>query len=47
MTLRFFLVALLMGATLAQSREPSPQDATKAILAFEKYDVVGMEAAHR
>ncbi|HXB69850.1 MAG TPA: hypothetical protein VNY05_16475 [Candidatus Acidoferrales bacterium] len=33
--------------TLAQSNDPQPQDATTAILAaFDKYDVVGMNAAH-
>jgi hypothetical protein len=33
--------------TLAQSNDPQPQDATKAILAaFDKYDVVGMNAGH-
>ena len=48
MTIRCVLVAALAGgAAAAQSREPIPQDAAAAILAaFEKYDVVGMSAAH-
>jgi len=33
--------------TLAQSNDPQPEDATTAILAaFDKYDVVGMNAGH-
>lgn len=40
----FFFVPVI---TLAQSSDPRPEDATKAILAaFDKYDVVGMSAGH-
>jgi hypothetical protein len=42
------LIIFLSGAgVFAQQRDPKPQDATKAILAaFDKYEVVGMGAAH-
>jgi hypothetical protein len=56
--LRSYRVATMLGLsisagllvpiiTLAQSNDPQPQDATTAILAaFDKYDVVGMNAGH-
>jgi hypothetical protein len=40
----FFFVPVI---AMAQSKDPQPQDATKAILAaFDKYDVVAMNAGH-
>jgi len=38
---------LFCAVALPQGSDPKPQDATKAILAaFDKYEVVGMQAAH-
>jgi hypothetical protein len=38
---------LAISLVVAQSTDPRPQDATQAILAaFDRYDVVGMSAAH-
>jgi hypothetical protein len=46
--IRLVLISLLFcPAALSQGSDPKPQDATKAILAaFDKYQVVGMGAAH-
>src|ERR1700731_1872779 len=48
MLLRIAAISLLfrtLGTT--QANEPTPQEATKAILAaFDKYEVVGMHSAH-
>lgn len=44
----YVAVTVLSAAFVrAQSRDPQPQDATKAVLAaFDKYDVVALNAAH-
>ena len=43
----FLTVTALFGVASPQGNNPTPQDATKAILAaFDKYEIVGMEAAH-
>jgi hypothetical protein len=46
--IRVVLVVFLFSAvTLPQGSDPRPQDAAKAILAaFDKYQIVGMGAAH-
>src|SRR2546422_10847145 len=41
------LYFLIVGRCVAQGSDPKPRDATTAILAaFDKYQVVGMGAAH-
>ena len=46
--IRLVLISFLFCAVaLPQGSDPKPQDATKAFLAaFDKYEVVGMQAAH-
>jgi hypothetical protein len=40
-------VATFVGVASSQGNDPKPQDATEAILAaFDKYEIVGVEAAH-
>src|SRR5262245_24476732 len=44
---RSVLAGLLFALVASQGVEPRPQDAVTAILAaFDRYDVVGMNAAH-